>query len=215
MKRLIIMFVLLILLVPTLFGQVSAVVRQVSGKVELKAPGAGWVPARTGMNVAKGAFISTGFNSSAVLEMGPSVVNVKQLTRMQLEELIQKEGTVSTGLYLNVGKVNVKVKTTKGLSNDFKLRTPISTAAVRGTEWDTDGFLWEVREGIIALYGRLGEVYTVLAKQKSKVTAKGYLQSPFDLAEEDTEVSTDAGDTGGTGVQGAYTARGSIKITWQ
>jgi len=85
------------------------------------------------MAVSKGTVISTGFKAEATLSLGDSLVVVSQLTRMRLDELIEKEGTVNTELYLDVGKVTAEVKTTAGKKNDFRLRSPVSTAAVRGT----------------------------------------------------------------------------------
>ena len=43
---------------------------------------------------------------------------------MELEELIEKEGTISTGLNLRVGKIRAEVKTTEGLRQDFRLTSP-------------------------------------------------------------------------------------------
>ncbi len=154
MRKLAIVLMLFLLAAPVLFSQ-TAVVKQVVGKVEIKAPGQQWTPATVGMDVSKGSFISTGFRASAVIELDNAVLNVKQLTRMQLEELIRREGTTTTGLFLKTGKVNAQVRSVKGLSHDFKLRTPVSTAAVRGTEWDSDRWEVEVKEGAVALINRL------------------------------------------------------------
>ena len=154
MRKLAIVLMLFLLVAPVLFSQ-TAVVRQVVGKGEIKAPGQQWTPATVGMDVSRGSFISTGFRASAVVELDNAVLNVKQLTRMQLEELIRREGTTTTGLFLKTGKVNAQVRSVKGLSHDFKLRTPVSTAAVRGTEWDSDRWEIKVKEGAVALINRL------------------------------------------------------------
>jgi hypothetical protein len=92
------------------------------------------------MTISRGTTISTGFGSRALLDLGNAVLNVQPLTRLRLEELIQKEGTVQTDLFLRVGKVKAEVKSVAGLQQDFKLRSPVSTAAVRGTEFDYSGY---------------------------------------------------------------------------
>ena len=150
MKRLSIVLIAILVLVPCVFSQTTAVVKTVRGKVEVKVPGQSWKPAVAGMPISKGTTISTGFRSQAVLDVGPSEVTVSQLTRMQLEELLEQEGTVTTGLYLNVGRVSADVKSVEGLTNDFKLRSPVSTAAVRGTSIKYyDGYNLEVEDGIV------------------------------------------------------------------
>jgi len=146
---------------------ISAVVRDTRGKVELKAPGGGWQTANTGMEVAPGTTISTGFNSSAEIAIGESVLQVRALTRMDLEELIEKEGTINTELNLKVGKVKAEVRSTSGLLNNFKLRSPQSTAAVRGTVFEYDGYSLSVDEGSVVLSNNLGQVRMVATGEQS------------------------------------------------
>ncbi len=172
MKRITFILMLFIFLIPPAFSQLKAVIKEVSGKVEIKAPQKGWEPAKAGMDISKGTIISTGFKSQALLELGASELYVKQLTRMRLDELIQKEGTRSTGLYLKVGKVRAKVKSVEGLRHNFKLKSPISTAAVRGSELDYDGMKLKVYEvsSVIILTNLLGHSRTVGAGQSSKTS---------------------------------------------
>ena len=145
-KAVCVLFLIFIFALP-LFAQERAVVENVTGKVELKAPGRSWVAASPGMEISKGTVISTGFNSTATLDLGDSELLVKQLTRLTLEELVKKEGTVTTSLSLKVGKVNAKVKSAEGLKHNFTLRSTTSTASVRGTELEYDGFTLVVSEG--------------------------------------------------------------------
>jgi len=139
MRKLIIITALIFLLTAPLFSQLQAVIKEVSGKVEIRVPAKGWVSATEGMEISKGTIISTGFKSQTLLDLGSSNLYVKQLTRMSLDELTQQEGIVTTGLFLRVGKVKAKVKTAAGLQHNFTLKSPISTAAVRGTEFDYTG----------------------------------------------------------------------------
>ena len=172
MKRFSILLILLLLLVPSAFSQLNTVITAVTGKVEVKAPLEGWVMARAGMIVPKGSFISTGFKSTAHLEIGSSEVFVKQLTRMSVEELVVKEGTQTTGVNLRVGKVTAQVKSTEGLKHDFKLRSPVSTAAVRGTEFEYDGWTLSVVEGRVVLIDPLGRERLVIEGEEG--FTKGY-----------------------------------------
>jgi hypothetical protein len=157
MNRLATILILLFLAGGALSAQSTAVIKELSGKVELQAPQADWVPARVGMTVSRGTTISTGFNSRALLDLGSSVLNVRPLTRLRLEELLEREGTVQTELYLRVGKVRAEVKSIAGTEQNFTLRSPVSTAAVRGTKFEYNGFDVLVTEGNVVYLTLLGQ----------------------------------------------------------
>jgi hypothetical protein len=169
MKKIIIIC-LFISLSTGLFAEISAVLDEVSGKVEIKAPGESWQKAEPGMIISKGYLISTGFKAEAVLKIGPSKLIVKQLTRMELEELVEKEGTISTGLNLRVGKIKAEVRTTAGLRQNFRLTSPVSTAAVRGTSFEYDGVNLKVFEGTVAFTNRRGQTRSINMGEASKIT---------------------------------------------
>jgi hypothetical protein len=109
------------------------------------------------MTISRGTTISTGFGARALLDLGNAVLKVEPLTRLRLEELIEREGTVQTDLFLRVGKVKAEVKTVTGLQQDFKLRSPVSTAAVRGTNFGYDGFDVVVFDGDVLYLTLLGQ----------------------------------------------------------
>ncbi len=165
-----IVVILIVLAGVSLFAQTDAVIREVSGKVEIRLPEKSWQPAAVGMRLPIGGFISTGVNSLAVLEIGPSVLRVKQLTRVQLQELVQQGGTLTTSLNLPVGKVSAEVKSAAGLKNDFKLRSPVSTAAVRGTRFDFDGYNLVVTQGVVRLVNQLQQTRNVAGGEDLAIT---------------------------------------------
>lgn len=182
MKKKYVFFMLMLVMGTFLFAEIPAVVKSVKGKVEIKAPGGSWQKAKQGMKIAKGYYISTGFRSEAVIVLGTSQVIVKQLTRMELEKLIEKEGTVSTTLNLRVGRVRAHVRTAKGLKQRFTLKSPISTAAVRGTEFEYDGRNLTVYKGTVAFTTPLGQGRLVPAGSASKITGSGLPQSGEEMA---------------------------------
>lgn len=157
MKKLTLIFCLFCLFHALGFAQSRAVIQEISGKVEIKSPQLGWLPAREGTTVSLGSIISTGFNSRAVLDLGRSVLRVNPLTRLRIEELIEREGTVTTDLFLRVGKVNAEVKSTSGVTQNFKLRSPVSTAAVRGTGFDYSGYDLYVYDGDVTYKNLTGQ----------------------------------------------------------
>jgi hypothetical protein len=157
MKKLTLIFCLFCLFHALGFAQSRAVIQEISGKVEIKSPQLGWLPAREGTTVSLGTVISTGFNSRAVLDLGRSVLRVDPLTRLRIDELIERGGTVTTDLFLRVGKVNAEIKSTSGVIQNFKLRSPVSTAAVRGTGFDYSGYDLYVYDGDVTYENLTGQ----------------------------------------------------------
>lgn len=139
MKR-IVLIVLSMVLIPTIWAAESAVFREVKGKVEYQLEGEGWMPAKVGVKVPAGAMVSTGFKSTAALEVLGSIVMVKPLTRMVLDELVRTTGGTKTGLTLLSGKVKTEVKPSSATNNtEFDVKSPTATASVRGTGFEFDG----------------------------------------------------------------------------
>jgi hypothetical protein len=170
MKRYLIAAAMLLALTGAAFTQIKATVKSITGKVEIMPSGGAWQTARVGMKMDKGAFISTGFSSTAVLDIGSSVLTVSALTRMQLAELVARQDSVSTELYLRVGKVRAEVKAVEGVRQDFVLRSPQSTAAVRGTEFEFDGVTVTVVNGVVTFSNTIGQSRGVSAGEESFVS---------------------------------------------
>jgi hypothetical protein len=202
MKRLLIICSLLLMITALGFAQNEAVVKEASGKVEILAPPRGWTAAQVGMAVPLGATVSTGFNSRAVLDLGNAVLTVSPLTRMRIEELIEQEGTVKTDLYLRVGKVRAEVKTAAGLQQDFKLRSPVSTAAVRGTDLGYDGYNVEVYAGNVVYFNLLGQNRSYGAGEGGGGTGYGTPGSGSDGKENESGVNPYTTGPGGTSESG-------------
>lgn len=214
MKKTIPALVLLIIFSIPTFAAVQAVVKETKGKVEIKLPLKKWQPARRGMVVPKNALISTGFHSTAVISMGKTILQVKQLTRLKLEELIEKQGTVSTKLFLRVGKIRATVKSSSGLRQNFKLKSPVSTAAVRGTDFDYDGINLKVKEGVVQFFNLLSQRRDIAAEEQSETDGYSTPSSGEDGRLAEGSVSPSTGGTGlaGTGGLNGSSFTGSILI---
>jgi hypothetical protein len=102
------------------------------------------------------ATISTGFNSQAVLDVGSSVLTLRALTRIRIDELQVRDNVAVTGLSMPVGRIRAEVRTAEGLSTDFRVRSPVSTAAVRGTGFDNDGSILNCFEDITDFLNKAG-----------------------------------------------------------
>lgn len=134
----------------------SAQVRSFSGKVEYRIGSGSWAPLSPGLQLPLGSTISTGFDSRAVLEIGPSTLTIAPLTRMTINDLIEKNGLVSTAIQLQVGKIKTQVKKVEGIQNDFVIKSPVATASVRGTDFDFDSVNLVVYDGFVLLTDRYG-----------------------------------------------------------
>lgn len=120
-------------------------------------------------------------NQIAVIELDSSEIIIKQLTRMSIDKLLRKNNTVKTNLNLKLGRIKADVKTSKGLRHDFTIRTPVSTAAVRGTKFDAGVGTLEVESGTITYTNKLGQKVTLKEGNKSSVSGGGY-KAPEDAA---------------------------------
>lgn len=159
-----------------------ATIKEFTGKVEVMAPGGTWKPATKGMTLVKNAAISTGFKSVAVLSLGSSVLTVKPLTKLSLEELVRLQGSEQVKVYLSAGRVKAAVAAPAGGTTDFSVKSPSATASVRGTGFDFDGVNLAVTEGIVVFVGTNGQAVQVPAGSLSSVGAGGGSSSPLQEA---------------------------------
>jgi FecR protein len=215
MKRLIVLAAFSFVLAPALFAQSQAVVRESTGKVEVKAPGGNWRPAVAGTRVALGAYISTGFSSTALLDLGTSTLRVAPLTRMQLVDLVAQQGTVSTSLFLKVGKVRAEVKKVEGVRQDFTLKGPQATAAVRGTEFDFDGLTVNVVNGVVHFSNSIGQFRNVPAGEGSSTNGQTLPTTGDQQLDSQVGVVPYTSPTGGGVAPTGQLAPATVTITWQ
>jgi len=166
MRRLLLVIALVFTITAVSFA-VEARVRSVTGVVSVINSEGSSEPASEGMLLEEGSVISTGFGSRASIEMGGSTLIVNPVSRLTIEELTQVNGTVSTQLFLHLGRVRAEVHSADGLKNDFRLRSTASTASVRGTEFEYDGTNLYVDEGDVALTNLIGQAHSVREGQQS------------------------------------------------
>ncbi len=227
MKRIAILLALALLLVFPVVAQMRAEFTAVNGKVEYRNAGGSWQTASVGVTVNENTTISTGFGAGATLAMGESTVEVQQLTRMVFEELAENQSETTTRLALNVGRINAEVRSTAGRSSDFRVRSPLSTAAVRGTSFSFDGETITVSEGTVAFINRLNQARNVGAGQSSVTTGDDVPKKPSDVAQDDSttsiapigsgseDESEGGGGTEGEVPSGPRSTRGTVTVTVQ
>jgi hypothetical protein len=179
----------MIALVLPVFAQ-NATVERVSGKVEYMAARGRWTAARVGDTIPIGATISTGFRSSAVLSVSGSEITVMALTRMSIEDLAETNDSITTSLNLRTGRVRASVRSTSRKSTNFTLRSPVSTAAVRGTEFIFSGYRLDVINGAVTFLNLLNEGKIILGGNGSESNGFEALTDPEDFQKKGSKVIT-------------------------
>jgi hypothetical protein len=173
MKKAILVFLLVVIsgLNFGVFAQ-NGVIKEFTGMVELKPAGtANFVPATAGAQVRQDTVISTGFKSSALLEVGSALITVRPLTRLTLTEITASQGTETLNLSLQTGRLRVDVNPPAGAKASFTVVSPTATASVRGTSFFFDTMNVRVREGTVAFKGNSGYAVQVPAGSFSGVGA--------------------------------------------
>lgn len=161
-------------------GRFRGIIRELSGTVEVKQSAASsWVPAVIGMSLDKNASVSTGFKSTALINLGDSLVRVQPLSRVRLDDLALSKETADVALFLQAGRVRAKVNPPAGGGKvNFQVRSPSVTASVRGTEFDMDPASVTMISGTVAFAGSDGVPVLISAGQSGSAGAGGPLVSP-------------------------------------
>ena len=223
MKRYAILIVLL-QAAAFLFAQnPEAVIREMSGTVELKPGGAkDWKPAKAGDKLEKETIISTGFKSSALLTVGNSTMMVRPLTRLSLEALLADREVETINVGLRTGRIQVSVNPPTGTRSNMTVQTPVATASVRGTVFTLDPVNLTVMEGAVnfAPAGEQagGHAMMVYAGQGSWIdTDTGTAVNPLTAAETKRSLPALPGQNPGqsSGAEGGprlQSPRGSVEV---
>jgi hypothetical protein len=148
----------------------QAVILGAQGTVEIQDEGLPeWRAVTPGDTLGKNAVISTGFKSNALVSLGDSRLSILPLTRLTLEELVQRDAAEEAGLYLRTGRVRADVRPPAGSRTDFTVRPPIATASVRGTDFEFDTRHLYVDNGRVLLEGSNGQMVYVEGGQRSYI----------------------------------------------
>ncbi len=151
MKRIIIL--LLLTSAALAVGAADVTVLSISGNVEIKEPGGAWNAASVGQVVSTRSMISTGFGARAKLSAGGMELSLQPLTRVSIDSLTQNGETASTAVSLRSGRVRATrppVSRSTRRSIDFRVSTPVATAAVRGTDFILSADKLQTAEGMVA-----------------------------------------------------------------
>jgi hypothetical protein len=175
--------VLIILAGVSAFAQ-SAVIQQLSGTVELKNSGAvSFIPAKAGDQVREDTIVSTGFKSTALIEVGSTILVVRPLTRLTLTEIRTSAGSETLNINLQAGRVRVDVKPPAGTKASMSVTSPIATASVRGTSFEFDTRDLYVISGNVIFKGTRSQGTLITAGSDTSIDYNGNAINPLDFGD--------------------------------
>ena len=116
--------------------ELSAKVIDLGGKVQWRPTAdAAWQPANLNDVIPSGSEVRTGLRSHAALRIGPNATALIDAgTVFQLPSAVRDGDVLRTTVAVKSGRADFKVDKV-GLTNDFKVVTPSTTLAVRGTSF--------------------------------------------------------------------------------
>jgi len=152
MKR-IVLSIILTLGTLVYVSAMNGVIRELSGDVTFKAPGASdFVPAYIGRTLTRDTIVNTGFRSMAIIEVGSATLTVRPLSRISLMQAHEAAGTETVTAGLQAGRVRVDVRPPAGATANFTIQGPSATASVRGTSFEFDQRSVRVIEGSVRFF---------------------------------------------------------------
>ena len=162
MKKGIIAFVLMLAGI-SVFAQ-NGVVKELTGTVELKSSGSSaFILAKAGDAVNQDTVVSTGFKSTALIEVGSTTLTVRPLTRLTLTEIKATSESETVNVSLQAGRVRVDMNPPAGSKASLSVSSPTATASVRGTSFEFDTRNLYVISGNVMLQGTRGEAVVMTA----------------------------------------------------
>jgi len=154
----------------------SAIVKSIDGEVTYKAEGeTGWKPVSAGMEIKEGAYIMTAFESGCTLEFkDKSTLVVKELSKIQISKFALQAKSVNADVSLFNGRVKATVHRDIDTKTEFRVKTPVSTISVRGTEEEiyySPGFGAEVQNifGLVEVTNHIGQAQLLSKGENTEV----------------------------------------------
>jgi len=157
----------------------NGVIKELTGTVELKsASSAVFAAAKAGDIVRQDTVVSTSFKSTALIEVGSTVITVRPLTRLTLTEIRASSESETLNVSLQTGRVRVDVKPPVGAKASMTVSSPTATASVRGTSFEFDSRNLYVISGNVLFKGTRG-VYTLITTGSESTTDQNGSADPL------------------------------------
>jgi hypothetical protein len=159
----------------------NGTIRELSGTVEIKRPGASvYEAAKAGDQISQDTVISTALRSIALVEIGSAVIMVQPLTRLSLKEISASASSEKINVYLQTGRVRVDVNPSAEKKASMSVTSPSATASVRGTSFDFSTRNIYVQHGAVSFTGNRGRMLLVNTGSDSQVKTDGSAVNPLE-----------------------------------
>jgi hypothetical protein len=163
-------------------GVRGGVIKGMTGTVEVKGAGAAaFVPAKAGEQVKEDTIVSTSFKSTALIEIGSTVIAVRPLTRLTLKEIKASQGSETLNVNLQSGRIRVDVNPPAGAKASMAVVSPSATASVRGTSFEFDTRNLHVNSGNVIFKGVRSQGTLITAGFNSTTDFNGSAINPLDF----------------------------------
>jgi len=173
MKNLFLIFLTLSLTAYGLYSQ-NSVILEITGNVELKPAGSSaFTTASPGDEIAPDTIISTGFNSTAVISAGNSIITVYPLAYLSFSE--------KTKINLQTGRIKVDTDPSLCAITNFTVSSPASSTAspadtasvIQGTNFEFNTFNVSVNGGKATFLGASGPAIIVNEGREASIGPDG------------------------------------------
>ena len=189
----------------SIYAQESGVIKDLNGTVELKASSSSsFVSAKTGDLVMEDTVISTGFKSSAFIEVGSALLTVRPLTRLTLAEIRSSAGHETINMNLQAGRVRVDVNPPAGTRASVSVSSPSATASVRGTSFEFDTRNLIVHQGTVSFRGIAGQRISINSGSSTGTGENGQAINPIAGSSGSGHQSPGGGESSPGSIVGAH-----------
>jgi hypothetical protein len=162
----------------------NGVIKELAGTVELKKANSNvFAAAKAGDIVNQDTVVSTSFKSTALIEVGNTIITVRPLTRLTLTEIRASSESETLNVNLQAGRVRVEVKPPAGGKASMSVTTPTATASVRGTSFELDTRNLYVISGNVLFKGTRGVATLVTTGANSTTDQNGSAVNPLALGD--------------------------------
>jgi hypothetical protein len=148
-----------------------------SRKVEVQQNETTWFPASDSVKLKEGDKIHTGWKAGAKLTFPDgSTIVLKPMSLLLIQSLKSgPDGKLTVRVWLPLGEVSATVNRSRGSAADFEVKTPTTTASVRGTIFSVlyDGAMTivSVKKGVVSVKPNSGKAVNVPAGREVSSTA--------------------------------------------
>jgi len=115
--------------------ELTCSVTKVERKVEVQKNEGAWQAAAVGLALSAGDRLHTGYKATATVKfVDGSTMEVKPMSLVLIQKLDDGTGKAKSRVWLRLGEVSAEVNKRNVAASDFQVRTPTTTASVRGTQ---------------------------------------------------------------------------------